>query len=137
MGTLGEYEFKVPSGTDEDVLYNVNIEEQHCDCYVGRTKQPCKHKALVCRTFKIKNFEVLDGKNTIMRSFWYYLGTGRKHEIGDDWFRNINEETLIDEHGNVDWAEDHVANDNVEDFNEPENENKEQDNAEDIDENEN
>jgi len=72
-----------------------------------------------------------------MRSFWYYLGTGKKHEIGDDWFRNINEETLIDEHGNVDWAEDHVANDNVEDFNEPENENKEQDNAEDIDENEN
>ena len=69
MGTLGEYEFKVPSGTDEDVLYNVNIEEQHCDCYVGRTKQPCKHKAVVRRTFKIKNFEVLHGKNTIMRSY--------------------------------------------------------------------
>ena len=36
---ISEYEFMVPSETEKDKSYYVNIEQQFCDCFLGKASR--------------------------------------------------------------------------------------------------
>ena len=67
---LSETKFLVPSETNEDKLYTVDMETGLCECFKGCMKGPCKHKAAVEKKYKVWNFDVLPHKNMKMRSFY-------------------------------------------------------------------
>ena len=81
------------------------------------SKGPCKHKSLVVKKFKLKNFEVLPKDNPEMRSVYYYLATGENKDPA--WFRPIEEEEsavpLVDWEENIEITqEDQISDDSIE-----------------------
>jgi hypothetical protein len=74
----------VPSESDSDVSYLVDMEVRHCSCPQGQLKGPCKHKQLVSVSKNVPSFDVIPSESPEMRKVFMYLGTGRSMSL--DWF---------------------------------------------------
>ena len=105
---LSSSEFIVPSESESDKRYRINMKKGLCECKIGALKGPCKHKALVAKMFKTKNFEILPEDNSVMRAFFYFLATGSNKDAS--WFRPIEEEEIL--MPEVDWS---MNNDEIDD----------------------
>ena len=85
---LDEASFSVPSETQKEVFYTVNMDLRVCDCYMGQLKGPCKHKSIVSTTQNIPSFDVVPTGNPEMRALFMFLGTGKKHN--PNWFKPLS-----------------------------------------------
>jgi hypothetical protein len=81
---LGEHTYLVPSETDPDRSYLVDMDMRLCSCPMGQLRGPCKHKRIVAMSKMVPSFDVLPTKHPLMRQKFMYLGTGTNIDI--DWF---------------------------------------------------
>merc|ERR1712173_47852 len=77
------------SAKKTDVYYHVNMITGYCECPVGQTMGPCKHKTAVSSAFKTCEFNVLPLDDAKMRALYHYIGTGKT--LKDNWYRSIGE----------------------------------------------
>ena len=81
---IGPHSFLVPSETDGDISYLVDMEMRLCSCVQGQLRGPCKHKHIVSVSKMLPSFDVLPTKNPEMRRMFMYLGTGKTMDM--NWF---------------------------------------------------
>ena len=70
---LGDNQFKVPSETQNDVFYFVDMTLGLCECAMGLSKGPCKHKHIVAKHFDVASLHTIPSDNEIMRAFYHFL----------------------------------------------------------------
>ena len=75
--------YLVPSESDADVCYVVDMDARLCSCPQGRLRGPCKHKDIVAKTKQIPSFDIIP-TSPKMRQLYMFLGTGQHTEL--DWF---------------------------------------------------
>ena len=78
---VGPNSFLVPSETQPDIRYLVDMDIRHCSCPVGRLLGPCKHKRIVSVSQNVNSFDVLPTTNPQMRRTFMELATGRKMSL--------------------------------------------------------
>ena len=81
---IGPLNFLVPSETNPDTSYLVDMEMRLCSCPQGQLRGPCKHKRIVSVSRMLPSFDVLPTKNPEMRRIFMYLGTGKTMDM--NWF---------------------------------------------------
>ena len=81
---LGPDTYLVPSETQSDVSYVVDMVLRCCSCPQGCLCGPCKHKNIVCQSKNLPSFDVIPTQNPVMKQHFMYLGTGKKMAV--DWF---------------------------------------------------
>ena len=82
--------YMVPSETDPDVSYLVDMDARLCSCPQGRLTGPCKHKELVARSKNIPSFDIIPSNSPKMRQLYMFLGTGQHEAL--DWFLPLQAE---------------------------------------------
>ena len=87
---VGPLSFLVPSETNPDTSYLVDMEMRHCSCPQGQLKGPCKHKQIVSVSKSLPSFDVIPTKSPQMRRIFMYLGTGKT--MGMTWFLPLQAE---------------------------------------------
>ena len=75
---VGPSSYLVPSETQPDVTYLVDMDIRHCSCPAGVLLGPCKHKQIVSVSQNVQSFDVLPTTNPHMRQLFMELGTGIK-----------------------------------------------------------
>ena len=60
----------------KDRSYLVSMISGFCQCPVGRTCGPCKHKAAVSKFRNISGFSVIPENDAYMRALWHYVAVG-------------------------------------------------------------
>ena len=68
--------FLVESESDENVFYTLNMATGECECRVGSSRAPCKHKQAVTHYYGIAAFSALPTQDPGMRATWHYIATG-------------------------------------------------------------
>ena len=81
---LGSGCFLVPSETQTEKKYLVDMEARSCSCPAGVNSGPCKHKMLVSHAKNLPSFDVVPTNNPQMRQVFMFLGTGKS--VALDWF---------------------------------------------------
>ena len=76
--------YLVPSETDQNTSYMVDMETRRCTCPQGRLAGPCKHKYLVAHSKHLPTFDVIPTNSPVMRQLYMFLGTGKHTELS--WF---------------------------------------------------
>ena len=74
---VGPASYLVPSETQPDVSYLVDMDIRHCTCPAGGLRGPCKHKYVVSVNKNIASFDALPTTNPAMRKCFVKLGTGK------------------------------------------------------------
>ena len=87
--------YLVPSETDADVSYVVDMEARLCSCPQGRLTGPCKHKDIVAKSKNIPSFDIIPTNSPKMRQLYMFLGTGQQTSL--DWFLPLQAEGGQDE----------------------------------------
>ena len=90
---IGPHSYLVPSETQEQVSYVVDMVSRCCSCPQGRLCGPCKHKIAVSESRNVPCFDVIPTKCPEMRQKYMYLGTGKKVSI--DWFLPIQADAIL------------------------------------------
>ena len=88
---LGGDAYLVPSETQQDVSYVVDMVLRCCTCPQGRLCGPCKHKVAVSKAKNVPSFDVLPTHSPQMRQTYMYIGTGRTMPL--DWFLPVQAES--------------------------------------------
>ena len=106
---MGHNRFLVPSESDSDRSYLVDMDVRHCSCPQGQFRGPCKHKLIVSVSQNIGSFDVIPTTSPEMRQVLMYLGTGRNMSV--DWFLPLQAVRAVcaDSVTGVGTAEDAVA----------------------------
>ena len=73
---VGHSSYLVPSETQPDVNYLVDMDIRHCSCPAGVLLGPCKHKQIGSVSQNVQSFDVLPTTNPHMRQLFMELGTG-------------------------------------------------------------
>ena len=81
---MNAHVYLVPSESDTDLSYVVDMETRRCTCFQGRLAGPCKHKYLVAHTKNVASFDVIPTNSPRMRQIYMYLGTGKHTPLS--WF---------------------------------------------------
>ena len=76
--------YLVPSESDPDTSYLVDMAMRLCSCPMGKLRGPCKHKYIVSVSKMVPSFDVLPTQQPAMRQLFMYIGTGKNMDI--DWF---------------------------------------------------
>ena len=76
--------YMVPSESDPDISYVVDMETRLCTCPQGRLTGPCKHKEIVARSFGIPSFDTIPTDSPNMRQLYMFIGTGQHTPL--NWF---------------------------------------------------
>ena len=63
---VGANSYLVPSKTQTDISYLVDMDIRHCSCPVGMLRGPCKHKNIVSVSKNVPSFDVLPTTNPNM-----------------------------------------------------------------------
>ena len=87
---LGESNFIVESETNKSKQYKVNMKSGFCQCPVGKSCGPCKHKAAIAKYRGVAGLSVIPENDPCMRAFWHYIALG---EIQPEWmYRDDNDD---------------------------------------------
>ena len=86
--------YLVPSETDPDKSYVVDMETRRCTCPQGRLAGPCKHKSLVAYCKNVASFDIIPTNSPTMRQLYMHLGTGKHTPL--KWFLP-KQATCVDE----------------------------------------
>ena len=93
---VGGHTYLVPSESDTDITYLVDMDMRLCSCPMGQLRGPCKHKYLVSVSKIVPSFDVLPTQHPAMRQQFMFIGTGENMDI--DWFLPMQCESLNTEH---------------------------------------
>ena len=74
---IGQGCYLVPSESDENLSYLVDMSLRSCSCPAGQLRGPCKHKHIVSISQNIGCFDVIPTKNPVMRQLFMKLGSGK------------------------------------------------------------
>ena len=85
---LGDNTYHVPSENEQDTYYFVDMEIGLCECPVGLSRGPCKHKHVLTKEFNLISFDTIPTESCEMRSFYHFLGTGQR-EV-PTWYRPLH-----------------------------------------------
>ena len=128
--------FYVKSQSDDEIFYMVDMRSGVCECRVGRSKAPCKHKHSIKTHFNIAEFSSLplDAKS---RAMWHFIAEGCFEK--SHWYRGDGDTETVDIQQHI---SDHTQSNDAVEQNENEgdyediNEDDNDDNYEDINEDE-
>ena len=59
-----------------------------CECPVGLSRGPCKHKAILSKQFNLLSFDIIPTESCEMRAFYHFLGTGQREN--PFWYRPLH-----------------------------------------------
>jgi hypothetical protein len=88
---LSDDRYRVPSEKNNEELYDVNMTDGFCSCYVGCNGGPCKHQFAVMRKFGFPSWNFVPFNNRVARRFLYTLAVGANN-IPEGWFASLHPE---------------------------------------------
>ena len=87
---LGEGNYIVESETNKNKQYKVNMKSGFCQCPVGKSCGPCKHKSAIAKCKGVAGLSVIPENDPYMRAFWHYVALGA---IQPEWmYRGDNDD---------------------------------------------
>ena len=79
----------VESEQNKERMYLVNMNSGFCQCPLGRSCGPCKHKTAIARHRGFAGLSVVPKNDPRMRAFWHYIAIG---SIQPEWlYRDKND----------------------------------------------
>ena len=93
---LAEHQYEVPSQSNTDVMYTVDMFVGHCTCHAGNTGGPCKHQAAVMSAFKLPSWNVLPVCDPAGRKLLHQIAVGDEASVPDDWFKSLRPSSDVD-----------------------------------------
>ena len=79
-----EHIYLVPSESDPNLTYLVDMNSRLCSCPQGRLTGPCKHKEVVAKSRNLPSFDIIPTYSPLMRQTYMFIGTGQHMDL--DWF---------------------------------------------------
>ena len=74
---IGGEKYLVESEKTEDKWYVLDMNSGYCQCPVGSTCAPCKHKAAVAKHFGKASFSVTPTEDPCQRALYHFIALGR------------------------------------------------------------
>jgi len=93
---LTEHQYEVPSQSNIDVMYTMDMSVGHCTCHAGNTGGPCKHQAAVMSAFKLPSCNVLPVCDPAGRTLLHQIAVGDEVSVPDDWFKSLRPSSDVD-----------------------------------------
>ena len=90
---IGGEKYMVPSETDEDKWYMLDMRSGFCQCPAGTSCAPCKHKAAVADHFGKASFTVTPTSDPCQRALYHFIAMGRT--MPAHYYRNNDDSTSI------------------------------------------
>ncbi|XP_064631784.1 uncharacterized protein LOC135489974 isoform X2 [Lineus longissimus] len=84
-----EMTFTVPSETDSDATYTVDMTIGACTCRLGKTGGPCKHQFLVVKKYGLSSWNFIPVHDSSMRRLIYQVATGSSTPPTEEWFQSL------------------------------------------------
>ena len=84
---LGNFQYFVPS-EKSDKYYRVNMISGKCECPVGRSCAPCKHKSALALKKHVSEFSSVPVTDPCARAIYHYVGTG--NILQNSWYRPLS-----------------------------------------------
>ena len=86
---LSDNMFTMPSQTDCNVNYTVDMFLGYCTCHVGNTGGPCKHQSAVIHAFKLSSCNILPIYDPAGRRLLHQVAVGDSATPPEDWFQSL------------------------------------------------
>ena len=84
--------FYVKSQSQEDTWYQVDMVSGFCECSVGSSRAPCKHKHSIKHHYNISEFTSLP-VDAGSKAMWHFIALGRCEDRA--WYRDDNESDSV------------------------------------------
>ena len=91
---ISEDVYLVPSESDPNVSYVVDMVLRCCACPQGRLHGPCKHKKIVSESFNVPSFDIIPTQCPKMRQVFMFLATGTMKDL--DWFLPVQADPVTE-----------------------------------------